>query len=595
MPAYKAPLRDIRFVLEHVVRWEERAFDLPSYAEHSLDTVDAILEEAARFCENELQPLNRSGDEEGCHFEGGAVRTPQGFKDAYRKFADGGWPGMSCAVADGGMDLPKSLSFAVDELICSANLSFGLYPGLSHGAYDALRAHATDRLKGVYLPKIASGEWSGTMCLTEPQCGTDLGLIKTTATPSDDGAFRLRGTKIFISAGEHDLSENIVHLVLARLPDAPAGVRGISLFVCPKFVPDEGGGVGPRNGVTCGAIEKKMGIKASSTCVMNFDDARAWLVGEPHRGLPAMFTMMNSARLAVGIQGLGVAEAAYQGALEYARTRLQMRAPTGPKHPDQPADPIIVHPDVRRMLMHMKVVNEGCRALALWVGGELDASLHHPDPARRQAADDLVALMTPVVKAFLTDHGFAAANLGMQVFGGHGYIREWGMEQLVRDARITQIYEGTNGIQALDLVGRKLPIGMGRLARRFFHPLAADLDRWSQMAEMREFADPMAKAFGRLQQASLWLGKAGTANPDEIGAAASDYLRIFALVAVGSMWCRMVEAASRMSKTADDSFARAKLESARYYMAKILPEAGSLLASITAGSGVVMALADDNF
>jgi alkylation response protein AidB-like acyl-CoA dehydrogenase len=539
-----------------------------------------------------LQPINRSGDEEGCVFESGSVRTPTGFKDAYAKFVEGGWPGIACDPEHGGQGVPNTVNFAFEEMICSANLSFGLFPGLTHGAYNALQAHGSDDLKRTYLPKMVGGSWSGTMCLTEPQCGTDLGLIRTRAEPSNDGSYRLHGTKIFISAGEHDLTENIVHLVLARLPDAPAGVRGISLFVCPKFLVQPDGSLGARNSLACGALEKKMGIKASPTCVMNFDGATAWLVGVPNKGLAAMFTMMNTARLMVGIQGLGVAEAAYQGALSYARNRLQMRAATGPKYPDQPADPIIVHPDIRRLLMRMKAMTEGCRALALWVGHELDISTGHPDAQRRQDADDLVALMTPIVKSMLTDHGFSAANDGVQIHGGHGYIREWGMEQLVRDARIAQIYEGTNGIQALDLVGRKLSMGTGRLARQFFHPVGAYLEQMANVPAMAEIVAPLAKAFGRLQQATLWLGKAGTANPDDGGAAATDYLRMFGLVAIGYMWCRMAETALAGSA---DSFRSAKLECARFYMAKIIPETGSLLVSITAGSKSVMALHEDAF
>jgi alkylation response protein AidB-like acyl-CoA dehydrogenase len=592
MPTYKAPLRDMHFILFDVLKVQDSANALPSYAEATPDVVTAILEEAGRFCENVLQPLNRGGDEEGCHFEAGTVTTPKGFKEAYAKYAEGGWTGLACEPEFGGQGLTSPVNFAVEEMICSANLSFGLFPGLTHGAYNALRVHATDDLRQTYLPKMVSGQWSGTMCLTEPQCGTDLGLIKTRAEPQGDGSFKIHGTKIFISAGEHDLTENIIHLVLARLPDAPSGVRGISLFVCPKFLPLPDGAVGKRNALACGALEKKMGIKASPTCVMNFDGAQAWLVGQPNKGLSAMFTMMNAARLMVGIQGLGVAEAAYQGAVAYAKSRLQMRSPTGAKFPDQPADPIIVHPDIRRLLMKMKVMTEGCRALALWIGHELDISTSHPDAERRAAADDLVALMTPIVKSMLTDHGSSAANDGMQVYGGHGYIRENGMEQLARDARITQIYEGTNGIQALDLVGRKLPMGTGRLARRFFHPVTADLERMSVVPGMMEFVMPMAKAFGRLQQATMYLAKAGTANPDDAGAAATEYLRMFGLVAIGYMWCRMAETATTSSA---NSFHTAKLASARFYMTKIIPETGSLLATISAGSAPVMALAEDAF
>ena len=592
MPSYKAPLRDMQFVLFDVLKVQEAGNSLASYAENTPDVVAAVLAQAGRFCESVLQPLNRSGDEEGCSFHEGQVRTPAGFKEAYDRFTEGGWTSLACDPAYGGQGLTTPVDFAVDEMMSSTNLSFGLFPLLTRGAYHALRIHANDELKNIYLRKMVAGTWSGTMCLTEPQCGTDLGLIRTSAEPAADGSYAIHGTKIFISAGEHDLTENIVHLVLARLPDAPAGVRGISLFVCPKFIPKADGSVGDRNALACGALEKKMGIKASPTCVMNFDGAKAWLVGAPHKGLAAMFTMMNAARLAVGIQGLGVAEAAYQGAASYARSRLQMRAATGPKYPDQVADPIIVHPDIRRMLMRMKAMNEGCRALALWIAYELDISTSHPDAERRASADDLVALMTPIVKSMLTDQGFNAANDGVQIYGGHGYIREWGMEQLIRDARITQIYEGTNGIQALDLVGRKLPMGTGRLARRFFHPVAAYLEAASVKPGMAEFVTPLAKAFGRLQQATLWLAKAGTANPDEAGAAASEYLRMFGLVAIGFMWARMAETAL-VSKA--DTFCATKLDTARFYMAKVLPETGSLLASLSAGSATVMALSEEAF
>ena len=595
MPAYKAPLREIRFVLYELLKADTLANAVPAYAEATPDVIDAILEEAGKFCENELQPINHSGDEEGCHFENGVVTTPKGFKEAYAKFVEAGWPGLPCDPAYGGQGLPKLINFAVEEMICSANLSFGMYPGLSNGNYNAIHAHGSEEQKALYLPKLVSGIWSGTMCLTEPQCGTDLGMVKTRAEDNADGSWNLFGTKIFISAGEHDLAENIIHLVLARLPDAPAGIRGISLFVCPKFLPDAQGNPGARNKVACGSIEKKMGIKASSTCVINFDGAKAWLVGRPHKGMSAMFTMMNTARLAVGMQGLGIAEAAYQGAVTYARDRLQMRSLAGVKFPEKAADPIIVHPDVRRMLLRTRALTEASRALAYWMGMELDIAAHHPDPERRQAADDLVALLTPVVKAFLTDHGFDAANNGVQVFGGHGYIREWGMEQLVRDARITQIYEGTNGIQALDLVGRKLPTGMGRLARRFFHPVSEFVDTAGEKPEMAEFVLPLAKAFAKLQQATAWLAQAGVADPEEAGAAATDYLRLFALVALGYMWCRMTEIALE-KKTGDEAaFYEAKLGAARFFMARILPETNSLFTVLTAGKATLMALPAEAF
>ena len=595
MPAYKAPLREIKFILTEVLHAENMPQQVPDFVDATPDVIEAILEEAGKFCEEVLQPLNHPGDEEGCHYDNGTVTTPKGFKEAYATFIEGGWPSLPCDPEYGGQGLPKLINFAVEEMICSANLSFGMYPGLSNGNYNAIHAHGDDAQKALYLPKLVDGSWTGTMCLTEPQCGTDLGLCKTRAEANPDGSYKLYGTKIFISAGEHDFTENIIHLVLARLPDAPAGIRGISLFICPKFLPDKDGKPGARNPVVCGSIEKKMGIKASSTCVMNFDGAQAWLIGQPNKGLSAMFTMMNTARLAVGMQGLGIAEAAYQGAVTYARDRLQMRALTGAKFPEKAADPIIVHPDVRRMLLTMRSQTEAARALAYWVGQELDYSQHHPDPERRAEADDLVALLTPIVKAFLTDHGFDAANLGVQVYGGHGYIREWGMEQLVRDARITQIYEGTNGIQALDLVGRKIPTGTGRLARRFFHPVADYIDQASEKPEMAEFVLPLAKAFAKLQQATAWLAQAGLANPNEAGAAATDFQRLFALVALGYMWCRMVEVALTKKDADEDGFYAAKVQNARFFMLRILPQTNALFTILMAGSDSVMSMPAEAF
>ncbi|HYS94216.1 MAG TPA: acyl-CoA dehydrogenase family protein, partial [Candidatus Acidoferrales bacterium] len=457
MTTYKAPLRDYRFVLTELFDVGELA-KLPGYEEATPDLFESVLEEGAKLCEGVLLPLNRSGDEEGCTFENGVVRTPKGFKEAYDTFRRGGWTALGCEPEHGGQGLPRTLHTFVEEMICATNLAFGMYPGLSYGAYNALEEHGTEALKQRYLPKLADGTWSGTMCLTEPHCGTDLGQIRTKAEPTGDGGvYKITGTKIFISAGEHDLADNILHLVLAKIPGGPPGTRGISLFLVPKFLSKDDGALGPRNGMRCGSIEHKMGIKASSTCVMNFDAAEGYLVGEAHKGMRAMFTMMNGARLGVGIQGLGLGETAYQTARAYAAERLQGRSVAGAKFPEKPADPIIVHPDVRRMLFTMRAWTEGARALAAWVAIELDKAIKHPDPAEREAADDFVSLMTPIVKSMFTDNGFACANLGMQVMGGHGYIREWGMEQLVRDCRITQIYEGTNGIQALDLVGRKLP------------------------------------------------------------------------------------------------------------------------------------------
>jgi len=596
MANYTAPLRDMRFVMNEFLD-AGKLTELPGYEEMTPDLIDAVLEEAAKVCQEVLHPLNRSGDEEGCTFENGVVRTPQGFKEAYETFKDGGWVGIACDPEWGGQGLPKLVNAMVEEMICSANLSFGMYPGLSHGAYVALNAHGAQEQKELYLPKLVSGEWSGTMCLTEPQCGTDLGLIRTKADPNDDGSYSITGTKIFISAGEHDLTENIIHLVLARLPDAPPGVKGISLFVVPKFLPNEDGTVGPRNGVQCGSIEHKMGIKASATCVMNFDQAKGWLVGKPHKGMQAMFTMMNTERIAVGIQGLGLGEAAYQGAVEYARERLQGRALTGAKNPEGKADPIIVHPDVRRMLLTMKATMEGSRALSAWVSRELDIATKHPDPDRRQEAEDLVALMTPIVKALITDLGSEATNLGVQVYGGHGYIREWGMEQYIRDARIAQIYEGTNGIQALDLVGRKMPAHAGRYLRRFFHPVAAYLEANQDREDMAEFILPTAKAFQRLQRATAHLAQKGMVNPDEAGAAACEYLRLFGLTAMAYLWCRMVEVARENKKNAngDAAFYETKEATGRFFMQRVLPQTSALFAAIMSGSATMMSVAEDSF
>ncbi len=589
MATYKAPLRDMRFVL-YELHGGATLSQLPGYEDMTPDLIDPVLEEAAKICEEVLFPLNRSGDEEGCSFENGVVRTPTGFKDAYNTFREGGWTGIACDPAFGGQGLPKAVNTLVEEMICSTNLSFGMYPGLSHGAYLALHAHASDALKQKYLPKMVDGTWSGTMCLTEPHCGTDLGLCRTRAVPQGDGSYKITGTKIFISAGEHDLTENIVHLVLARMPDAPKGIKGISLFLVPKYQVKDDGSLGTRNGVACGSIEHKMGIKASATCVMNFDDAVGWLVGEPHKGMRAMFTMMNQERLSVGVQGLGLAEASYQGAVAYARERLQGRALSGPKHPDKPADPIIVHPDVRRMLLTMRSYTEGCRALGGWIARALDEEHQNPDPQIRQEKEDLVAVMTPVVKALFTDLAFESTNLGMQVFGGHGFIREHGMEQYVRDCRIAQIYEGTNGVQALDLVGRKLPAHAGRFLRQFFHPVNDYIQANLENEQLEAFIQPLAKAFVRLQQATGQIAKAGFVKPEEAGAAASEYLRLLGLVALGFMWAKMVEVALPKVGGAEDSdgFYKAKVGTARFFFERVLPQTGALFSNIMAGGSTMM-------
>ena len=589
MPVYKAPLDDIRFILNEVID-AGHLTQFAGYGEATPEMVDTILDEAARVCEQVLFPLNQSGDSEGCTFNSGNVTTPSGFKDAYKTFREGGWTGLSCKTEFGGQGLPLLLNFVIDEMVCSANLSLGMYPGLSHGAYNAIEKHASDDLKQIYLPKLVDGTWTGTMCLTEPQCGTDLGLIRTKVDPQKDGSYKVTGTKIFISAGEHDLADNIIHLVLARLPDAPPGIKGISLFLVPKFLPKTDGSPGERNKLACGSIEHKMGIKASATCVMNFDGATGWLVGKPNKGMSAMFTMMNEARLAVGLQGLGLAEVSYQNAVAYARERLQGRALTGAKFPLKPADPLIVHPDVRRNLLTMRALTEGCRALAYWVGRDLDVETKQTDETVRSDAADFVALMTPIIKSFLTDVGFDIANRGVQIYGGHGYIRDHGMEQFVRDARITQIYEGANGIQALDLVGRKMAEDYGRLMRQFFHPVTAFIAAEKDNPALLDMMPSFMSGFGKLQMASVTVASRGFGNPDEAGAAASDYLNLFALVAVGFMWLKMakVSAVALSVPGAKASFYEAKLKTARFYFSKIMPQVNALNLAILAGSRTVM-------
>ena len=597
MQTYTAPLRDMRFVM-HELHDSTSLAKLPGLEEANAELLDTVLEEAAKFIGAVLLPLNTSGDAEGCHFEGGVVRTPKGFKDAYNAFIEGGWGSLSADPAYGGQGLPESIAKLVEEMICACNLSFGLYPGLSHGAYLALKSHGSKELKDLFLPKLVDGSWSGTMCLTEAHCGTDLGLLRTKAEPRPDGSYRLSGSKIFISAGEHDLTENIIHLVLARLPDAPKGIKGISLFVVPKFLPNADGTVGTRNGVKCAGIEHKMGIKASATCQINFDDATGWLVGEPHKGMRAMFVMMNSERLSVGTQGLGIGEISYQSAAAYAKDRVQGRSLSGAKYPQKAADPIIVHPDVRRMLMTMRAYNEGCRALGVWVANALDRMERLEDSAERQEAEDFIALMTPVVKALFTDLGFEAANLGVQIYGGHGYIVDHGMEQFVRDARIAMIYEGTNGIQALDLVGRKLPANMGRSLRRFFHPVAQFIEAQLQDPEVGTLVQSLAKAFGALQLATGFIAQKSFADPEEAGAASTDYLRMLGLVALGFMWVRMAKVAAEKLPSAsgeDAAFYQAKLKTAAFFIDRILPQAGALLYTIKAGKASMMALEDAAF
>ena len=597
MPVYTPPIDDIKFVLHEVLEAKSLA-EFPGYEEVSEDLIDQILEEGGKICEEVLFPLNLSGDQEGCSYKDGEVTTPKGFKEAYDTFTEGGWTGLSCDPEYGGMGMPTLLNTVMQEMICSANMSFGMYPGLSQGCYEALHKFGTDEQKALYLPKLVEGIWSGTMCLTEPHCGTDLGLIKSKADPQDDGSYKITGTKIFISAGEHDLTENIVHLVLAKLPDAPEGVRGISLFVVPKFLPKDDGSVGARNGAVCGSIEHKMGIHANSTCVMNFDDATGWLVGEKHKGLRAMFAMMNNARLGVAMQGLGIAEVAYQNAVDYAKDRLQMRSVTGTKAPDKPADPIIVHPDVRRMLLKGKAFTEGARALAYWGAMLLDTAESSADEKQAQGAEDYIALLTPILKAYFTDMGLEIAVESQQVYGGHGYIAEWGMEQYVRDARIAQIYEGTNGIQALDLVGRKMGQHFGRLLRRFFHEAQSFIEENQADENLQEFIFPLAKSFAKLQQSTAMIAQKGLKNPDEAGAASVDYLRQFALVAMAYIWAVMAKDAQAKLESGginSPDFYEEKIQTARFFMARMLPEADARFKMVLAGAETLMAPSEAAF
>jgi len=589
MANYAAPLRDMRFVY-HELMDGAALRRLPGYEEIDADLVDSVLDEAARFCENELQPINRSGDEEGCRFEAGQVFTPKGFKEAYAGYTGAGWNALAYEPDHGGQGLPKCLSLLVEEMTCATNAAFWLYPSLTHGAYQAMRLYAADAIKERYFPRMAEGVWSGTMCLTEPHCGTDLGLLRTRAEPQPDGSYRVTGTKIFITSGEHDLTENILHLVLARTPDAPRGIKGISLFLVPKFLVNDDGSLGARNAVSCGAIEHKMGIQASATCVMNFDGATGYLIGEPNKGMRAMFAMMNTERLAMGLQATGHAEAAYQGALAYARERLQGRAAGAAQCPDQPADPLIVHADVRRMLLTQRALVQGMRASACWVGQALDTALKHPDAAERQHAEDFLALITPIVKGFFTDLGFECTNLGMQVFGGHGYIREHGMEQHVRDARIAQIYEGANGIQAMDLAARKLPMNDGRLAESFFAPVEAFLAACANEAAMAEFAVPLRAALARLR--AVIDGVLATNDANEIGAAAYDLMHLFGYTLLAYQWARMAQIGLAKQTGDEAAFYRAKVQTARFYMQRVLPRTEGLAAAIRAGGASLGAFDD---
>lgn len=581
MADYQAPLRDMRFVLNEVFEVSKLWAQLPELADTvDAETVEAILEEAGKVTGKSIAPLSRNGDEEGCHWNDTVVTTPAGFPEAYRTYAEGGWVGVGGNPEFGGMGMPKVVSAQVEEMLNSASLAFGLYPMLTSGACVSINTHATEELKAKYLPNMYAGTWCGSMCLTEAHAGTDLGIIRTKAEPQADGSYAITGSKIFITGGEHDLTENIIHLVLAKLPDAPAGPKGISLFLVPKFMVADDGSLGERNAVSCGSIEHKMGIQASATCVMNFDAAIGYLIGEPNKGLAAMFTMMNYERLGVGIQGLASGVRSYQNAVEYARDRLQSRAPTGAQHRDKTADPIIVHPDVRRMLLTMKAFNEGGRAFSSYVALQLDIAKFSADDAARSRADDLVALLTPVAKAFLTDIGLETTVHGQQVFGGHGYIREWGQEQLVRDVRITQIYEGTNGIQALDLVGRKIVGSDGAFYRLF----SDEVRQFIATADhsLGEFTRPLGDSLGMLDDLTNWILDRAKANPNEIGAASVEYLHLFGYTAYAYMWAMMANAA--VGKEGQEDFYANKLSTARFYFARLLPRIHSLNASVRAGS-----------
>ena len=591
MPSYTPPLRDMQFVMHEVLDVSADFQAMPQHADLDADTINAVLEEAGKFASQVIFPLNIGGDTEGCTLDPATheVKTPTGFKAAYKTYTDGGWSALSCDPEYGGQGLPLVVNQCLYEMMNSANQAWTMYPGLSHGAYAALHAHGTPEQKAVYLPKLVSGEWTGTMCLTEPHCGTDLGLMRTRAEPQADGSYRITGNKIFISAGEHDMTANIVHLVLARLPDAPPGIKGVSLFVVPKFLANADGSLGARNGLYCGGLEHKMGIHGNATAQIVLDGAVGTLVGQPHKGMQAMFVMMNAARLGVGNQSLGLTEVAYQNALAYAKDRIQMRSLSGTKAKDQPADPIIVHPDVRKMLLTAKAWAEGGRALAIFCSVLLEKVHHHPDEKVRKDSDELLSLLTPIVKAFITDNGFEATVMCQQVLGGHGYIKEWGMEQYVRDARINMIYEGTNTIQSLDLLGRKVLGNNGATLRKFGKLVAALVEQEGVNEKMAEFINPLAYLGEQMTKFTTEIGFRGFQNPDEVGAAAVDYLRVAGHLVFGYFFARMASVAlQKIAEGSTDPFYPAKLQTARFYFAKLFPETATLMRTARAGAAPLM-------